>query len=176
MHTTSKDPPMETKSAKEIVFYFFCSWFSQIQKFPAEGPEILSQKRWSKSYAWKWISETVLKSWRRLPEIVIFFVFELPVLPTSGIFGDFWCARELSKFLDMVFQIFLGKLNSGLPKFPFFGPQNVIFLCYFLIIFGSFFGASKQLSAPSWGLENHVFVGKKSSHLKPRWGLPIRLV
>ena len=30
MHTTSKDPPMETKSAKEIVFYFFCSWFSQI--------------------------------------------------------------------------------------------------------------------------------------------------
>ena len=87
MHTTSKDPPMETKSAKEIVFYFFCSWFSQIQKFPAEGPEILSQKRWSKSYAWKWISETVLKSWRRLPEMMIFFVFELPVLPTSGIFG-----------------------------------------------------------------------------------------
>ena len=118
------------------------------------------------------ILETVLKSWSRLPEMMISLFLNSPFYPHRG----FLVCQGAFQILGHGFQIFLGKLNSGLPKFPFFGPQHVIFLCYFLIIFGSFFGASKQLSAPSWGLENHVFVGKKSSHLKPRWGLPIRLV
>ena len=133
---------------------------------------MLSQKRWSKSYAWKWISETLLKSWRKLPEMVIFFVFELPVLPTSGIFG---VPRSFPNSWTW-FSDFPGEAELRIAKISIFWSPKCHFLCHFLIIFGSFFGASKQLSAPSWGLENHVFVGKKSSHLKPRWGLPIRLV
>ena len=137
MHTPSKDFPMGAKKWKKNCNYFSDNGFPKYRNLFAKGSEIFSQKRWSKIYAWEWISEKILKFWSRLPEIRISYDFEVPVLPRSGDFG-------LPKtFLDSWtwFSDFLGEADIRIAKISFFWVFKMGFLGnfsdHFWVIFWS---------------------------------------
>ena len=153
MHTPSKDFPMGAKKCKRNCNYFSDNGVPKYRNLFAKGSEIFSQKRWSKIYAWEWISEKILKFWSRLPEIRISYDFEVPVLPRSGDFGlpktflDSWTwFSDFSREADIriakisffsVFKMgFFGNFSAS--KIPNPHPRDWAFFGNFLLwIFGS---------------------------------------
>ena len=155
-----------SKKCKRNCKYFFVNGFPKYRNLFAKGSEIFSQKRWSKIYAWEWISEKILKFWSRLPEIRISYDFEVPVLPRSGDFG-------LPKtFLNSWtwFSDFLGEADIRIAKISFFGLQNGIFWNFFLTIFWSFLEPQNTSQSPPEALKIMFLWVKNQATSNPGGG------